>query len=92
MAETTRPANARATAPAQKAAVIKETAMHRALPYELTQAHIAGLHRQAERDRTAHRARRARKTNHRYAATAHRPPVLPRMRALLTGRTPRSAS
>jgi hypothetical protein len=66
--------------------------MHSALPYELTQAHIAGLHRQAERDRTADRARRARRASHRYAATAHRSPVLPRVRALLTGRTPRSAS
>ena len=63
--------------------------MHQALPCELTQAHIAGLHRQAERDRTAYRARRAR---HRHAATAHRPSVLPRVRALLTRRTPRSAS
>ena len=66
--------------------------MHPALPSELTQAHIAGLHRQAEQDRTAYRARRARRATHRYAATAHRPPVLPRVRALLTGRTPRSAS
>jgi len=66
--------------------------MHSALPCELTRAHIAGLHRQAERDRTAHRARRARRASHRYAATAHRSPVLPRVRALLTGRTPRSAS
>ena len=69
--------------------------MHSALPYELTQAHIAGLHRQAERDRTAYRARRARRArraSHRYAATAHRSPVLPRVRALLTGRTLRSAS
>jgi hypothetical protein len=66
--------------------------MHSALPYELTRAHIAGLHRQAERDWTAYRARRARRASHRYAATAHRSPVLPRVRALLTGRTPRSAS
>jgi hypothetical protein len=66
--------------------------MHSALPCELTQAHIAGLHSQAERDRTAYRARRARRASHRYAATAHRSPVLPRVRALLTGRTPRSAS
>ena len=65
--------------------------MHSALPYELTQAHIAGLHRQAERDRTACRARRARRASHRYAATARRSPVLPRVRVLLTGRTPRSA-
>ena len=65
--------------------------MHSALPHELTQAHIAGLHRQAERDRTAYRARRARRASHRYAATAHRSPVLPRVRVLLTGRTPRSA-
>ena len=60
--------------------------MYPALPCELTRAHIAGLHRQAERDRTAYRASR------RYAATAHRSPVLPRVRTLLTGRTPRSAS
>jgi hypothetical protein len=66
--------------------------MHRALPCELTQAHITNLHRQAERDRTAHRARRARRADHRHAATGRRPPVLPRVRALLTGRTPRSAS
>ena len=66
--------------------------MHSALPCELTRAHIAGLHSQAERDRTAYRARRARRASHRYAATAHRSPVLPRVRALLTGRTPRSAS
>jgi hypothetical protein len=64
--------------------------MHPALPCELTQAHITGLHRQAERDRTAYR--RARRASHRDAATAHRSPVLPRVRALLTGRTPRSAS
>jgi hypothetical protein len=63
--------------------------MYRALPCELTQAHIADLHRRTERDRTAYRARCARR---RYAATAHRSPVLPRVRALLTGRTPRSAS
>jgi len=66
--------------------------MHAALPCELTRAHIADLHRQAERDRTAYRARRARRARHRYAATARRSPVLPRVRALLTGRTPRSAS
>ena len=66
--------------------------MHSALPCELTRAHIAGLHRQAERDRMAYRARRARKASHRDAATAHRSPVLPRVRALLTGRAPRSAS
>ena len=66
--------------------------MHAALPCELTQAHIADLHRQADRDRTASRARRARRTGHRYAATAHRSPVLPRVRALLAGRAPRSAS
>ena len=71
--------------------MIKETAMNPALPCELTQAHIADLHRQAERDRTAYRARRARRANHRYAAAAHRSPVLPRVRALLAGRTPRSA-
>jgi hypothetical protein len=78
--------------PELTAAVIKETTMYQALPYELTRAHIAGLHRQAEQDRTAYRARRARRANNRYAATAHRSPVLPRVRALLTGRTPRSAS
>jgi hypothetical protein len=72
--------------------MIKETAMHPALPCELTQAHIADLHRQADRDRTASRARRARRADHRHAATAHRSPVLPRVRALLTGRAPRSAS
>jgi hypothetical protein len=66
--------------------------MYRALPCELTQAHIADLHRQAERDRTACHARRARRADHRYAATAHRSPVLSRVRALLAGRTPRSAS
>jgi hypothetical protein len=66
--------------------------MHPALPCELTQAHIAGLHRQAERDRAAFRARRARRSDHRYAATAHRSLVLARVRALLAGRTPRSAS
>ncbi|HEX5295385.1 MAG TPA: hypothetical protein VFW50_00120 [Streptosporangiaceae bacterium] len=66
--------------------------MHSALPCELTQAHIAGLHRRADRDRTAYHARRARRASHRDAATAHRSPVLPRVRALLTGRTPRSAS
>ena len=66
--------------------------MHAALPCELTRAHITGLHRQAERDRVAYRARRARRASHRHAATARRSPVLPRVRALLTGRTPRSAS
>ena len=69
--------------------------MHAALPCELTQAHIAGLHRQADRDRTAcqaRRARRARRADHRHAAAAPRSPVLPRVRALLTGRAPRSAS
>ena len=66
--------------------------MYRALPYQLTRAHITDLHRQAERDRVAYRARRARRASHRHAATAHRSPVLPRVRALLTGRTPRSAS
>jgi hypothetical protein len=66
--------------------------MHSALPCELTRAHIADLHRQAEQGQVAYRARRARRASHRYAATAHRPPVLPRVRALLTGRTPRSAS
>jgi hypothetical protein len=66
--------------------------MHRALPCELTQAHIADLHRQAEQDRAACRARRARRSDHRYAATAHRFLALPRVRALLAGRTPRSAS
>ena len=66
--------------------------MYRALPYELTRAHIADLHRQVEQGRVAYRARRARRAIHRYAATAHRSPVLPRVRALLTGRTPRSAS
>jgi hypothetical protein len=66
--------------------------MHPALPCELTQAHIAGLHRQADRDRTACRARRARRAHHRHAAAARWSPVLPRVRALLTGRTPRSAS
>ena len=66
--------------------------MHSALPCELTQAHIAGLHRQAERDRAADRARRARRASHRYAATARRSPAPPRVRALLTGRPPRSAS
>jgi hypothetical protein len=66
--------------------------MNPALPCELTQAHIAGLHRQAERDRTASRARRARRASHRHAGTAHRFPVLPRVRALLlAGRTPRPA-
>jgi hypothetical protein len=63
--------------------------MNPALPCELTQAHIADLHRQAERDRTASRARRACR---RYAATAHRSLALPRVRALLAGRAPRSAS
>jgi hypothetical protein len=66
--------------------------MHRALPCDLTQAHIADLLRQAERDRIAYRARRARRANHRYAAPAHRSPVLSRVRALLAGRSPRSAS
>jgi len=66
--------------------------MHSALPCELTQAHIADLHRRAERDRTACHARRARRADHRDAAAARRSPVLPRVRALLTGRTPRSAS
>ena len=66
--------------------------MHPALPRELTQARIAGLHRQADRDRTACHARRARRTSNRYAAAARRSPVLPRVRALLTGRAPRSAA
>ena len=66
--------------------------MYRALPCELTQAHIAGLHRRAEQGQEAVRARRARRASHRDAATAHRSPVLPRVRALLTGRTPRSAN
>ena len=66
--------------------------MNPALPCELTQAHIADLHRRADRDRTASRARRARRASRRYAATAHRSPVLPRVRALLAGRAPRSAS
>jgi len=66
--------------------------MHSALPCELTRAHIADLHRQAEQGQVAYRARRARRARHRHAATAHRSPVLPRVRALLTGRTPRSAS
>ena len=48
--------------------------MYHALPYELTQAHIAGLHRQAEQDQVAYRARRTRRANNRYAATAHRSP------------------
>jgi hypothetical protein len=65
--------------------------MNPALPCELTQAHIADLHRQAERDRTASRARRARRASRRHPATAHRSPALPRVRALLAGRT-RSAS
>jgi hypothetical protein len=75
--------------------VIKESAMQPALPCELTQAHIAGLHRQADRDRTAYharRARRARRADHRHTAAARRPTVLPRVRAMLTGRIPRSAS
>jgi hypothetical protein len=62
------------------------------LPYELVQAQIAGLHRQAERDRIACRARRARRASHRYAVTARRSAVLPRVRALLTGRAPQSAN
>ena len=62
------------------------------LPYELAQAQIADLHRRAERDRTAHRARHARSASHQYAATAHRSALLPRVRALLTGRTPQSAN
>ena len=66
--------------------------MHRALPCELIQAHIADLHRQAEQDRAAYRARRARRSDYGYAATAHRSLALPRVRALLAGRTPRSAS
>jgi hypothetical protein len=67
--------------------------MHAALPCELTQAHVADLHRRAERDRTAYHARRARRADHRHAATAHFPPVLPRVvSALLAGRTSRSAS
>jgi hypothetical protein len=66
--------------------------MHPALPCELTQAHIADLHRQADRDRTAYHARRARGADHRHTAAARRPTVLPRVRALLTGRIPRSAS
>jgi hypothetical protein len=68
--------------------------MHPALPH-LTQAHVADRLRQAEQDQAAYRAcraRRARRANHRYPATAHRSPVLPRVRALLTGRTSRSAS
>ena len=72
--------------------MIKETAMHPALPRELTQAHIAGLHRQADQDRTAYHARRARRTSNRHPAAARRSPVLPRVRALLTGRAPRPAS
>jgi len=68
--------------------VIKETEMQPALPRELTQAHIADLHRQADRDRAAYRARRARRSDHRYAAAAHRVLALPRVRALLAGRTP----
>ena len=66
--------------------------MDQAMPYELVQAQIADLHRQAERDRMAHRARSAGKASHRYAGTAHRSRVLPRLRALLTGRTPRPAN
>jgi hypothetical protein len=65
--------------------------MNPALPGDLTQAHISNLHRQAERDRTIYHACRARRASRRYAATAHRSPVLPRMRALLAGRAPRSA-
>ena len=63
--------------------------MHAALPCELTQAHIADLHRRAERDRTACHARRA---DRRDAAAARRSPVLPCVRTLLAGLTPRSAS
>jgi hypothetical protein len=48
--------------------------MHAAVPCELTQAHIADLHRRAERDRTAYHARRARRADHRDAATARRSP------------------
>ena len=70
--------------------MIKETAMHPALPRELTQAHIAGLHYQADQDRTAYHARRARTTSNRYPRD--HAPVLPRVRALLTGRTPRAAA
>jgi hypothetical protein len=66
--------------------------MNPALPGDLTQAHIADLHRQAERDRATYHARRARRASLRYAATAHRSPALPRVRALLAGRAPRSAS
>jgi len=66
--------------------------MHQPLPCELTRARIAGLHRHAEQDRAAHHARRARRARHQNAATARRPLLLPRVRALLTGRTPRPAS
>jgi hypothetical protein len=66
--------------------------MYRALPCELTQAHIADLYRRADRDRTAYHARRARRADRQHAATAHRSPALPRVRTLLTGRAPRSAS
>ena len=66
--------------------------MHPALPCELTRAHIAGLHRHAEQDRIAERARRARQAHHRDAATARQFRVLPRLRVPLTGRTPRPAS
>lgn len=62
------------------------------LPYELAQAQIADLHRQAAPDQIARRARQARRASHRHAATAHRSTVLPRLRALLPGSTPQSAN
>lgn len=62
------------------------------LPHELAQAQIAGLHRQAEQARIACRARHARSTSRRDAATARRSAVLPRVRALLTGRAAQSAN
>jgi hypothetical protein len=66
--------------------------MYPALPYELTQAHIADLHRQTGRGRIADRTRRARSASHRYTGTARRPAALVRLRARLTVRTPRSTS
>jgi hypothetical protein len=61
--------------------------MHPTISYELAKARIADLHRQAERDRIAHAARRARRTQSRHNRPAHPASVLARrMLALLAPR------
>jgi hypothetical protein len=66
--------------------------MHPAILQQLAEAHVADLHRDAERRQAARTARRVRSQRHQSTVTEPRASALMRLRSLLTSRRPETAS